>query len=260
MNILLIEDEPFQRKTLKVLLEKHFSQNWKIFEAGDPIEGTRLIQKYKPDLVFLDIRLPFFSGLTLLEQLEEINFGIIFTTDYPEYAPMTYRYSTTYHFLEKPIAISDFKEAVNRFLKRRNEIKKYEEIKQERQRLHNLLWTMNTDNSIFYCNTHQGAYSVSYLEIIRFEAQGNSTFVYYENNKMFKCSKTLKSIENLVQEFNFFFRVHQAHIVNYNYIEKFIHKGNGGCFILKNKNQVEVSRSKKKPVLTWLEKCRKLTI
>lgn len=83
---IIIDDEEKSRKLLANLLEL-YCDNIEIVEFADSADnGLRTIKKHQPDLVFLDIVMPDKDGFSLLSELDEINFEVIFTTAYGEYA------------------------------------------------------------------------------------------------------------------------------------------------------------------------------
>ena len=95
MKALLIDDEKRARVNLQLLLEEYCPQITIVAEVENLAEGVKAIRKHQPDLVFLDIEMPGHSGLELLDFFneEEINFGIIFTTAYNEYAIQAFKFS-----------------------------------------------------------------------------------------------------------------------------------------------------------------------
>src|SRR4029078_11526028 len=73
----------------------------------------KLVQLYKPDVLFLDIEMPRMSGFKLLEQIPEVDFEIIFITAYNHYAINAIRISA-FDYLVKPVAIEELQQTVER--------------------------------------------------------------------------------------------------------------------------------------------------
>ena len=83
-RVVIVDDEPLARRTLR----GHVSTvDWigEVEEAGDGLTAIRIIDTVKPDLVFLDIRMPGTSGIAVAEQIMHRPY-IIFTTAYDRYA------------------------------------------------------------------------------------------------------------------------------------------------------------------------------
>src|SRR5690349_20411288 len=84
VSVMIVVDEPLDRRTLRDHLG---TVDWigEIREAGDGLTAIREIDSFKPDLVFLDIRMPGTSGIAVAEQIVHRPY-IIFTTAYDRYA------------------------------------------------------------------------------------------------------------------------------------------------------------------------------
>ena len=104
IRAIIIDDETQARKLLSTLIAHYCSQIVIVEECADLPNGVKAIRKHKPDLIFLDLEMPGHSGLELLEFFDEkdIQFGIIFTTAYNEYAVKAFKLSEV-DYLLKPI-------------------------------------------------------------------------------------------------------------------------------------------------------------
>ena len=80
-------------------------------------------------------------------------------------------------------------------------------------------------------------------DIIHLEANSNYTTIYFNNQPKLTASKTLKDFEELLPA-DIFFRPHHSHIINLNYIKRYL-KGDGGQIEMQNGNYVDVARRKK---------------
>ena len=109
----LIDDEPQNAVILKKDLEMHCSAVEVIAVCHSAKEGIMTIKKEKPELIFLDIEMPWMNGFEMLEMLDEINFSIIFTTAFDQFAAKAFRISAI-DYLLKPIDANDLKEAVKK--------------------------------------------------------------------------------------------------------------------------------------------------
>src|SRR5690349_817735 len=111
-----VDDEPAAINTLRLMIERYTPEITTLQTTNRPNEALEMIASYKPDLVFLDIQMPGLTGFDLLRQLDRINFEIIFTTAYDQYAIEAIRFSAL-DYLLKPIDAEDLKTAVQRFVK-----------------------------------------------------------------------------------------------------------------------------------------------
>ena len=109
---IIIDDELIGINTLKILIERYTPSLSVIATADDPEEGIKLIEEYRPDVVFLDISMPKMDGFELLDKLNYKNFKLIFTTAHEEYAIDALK-NKVYDYLLKPIDIDDLRDCVN---------------------------------------------------------------------------------------------------------------------------------------------------
>ena len=120
MKAVIIDDEERARRLLKVLVEDNCPQITEIFQANDLPEGVRLINQENPDIVFLDIEMPGYSGIQLLDFFtpSQINFEIIFTTAYSNYAIKAFELNAV-DYLLKPLRDEQLKNAVEKAITQR---------------------------------------------------------------------------------------------------------------------------------------------
>jgi len=118
MKAIIIDDEKRARVSLSLLLQEYCPEVELVAECENLPEGVKAIRKFNPDLVLLDIEMPGHSGLELVDFFDEkeINFSIIFTTAYNEYAIQAFKLSAL-DYLLKPIDSDDLSNALNNFRK-----------------------------------------------------------------------------------------------------------------------------------------------
>src|SRR5688572_3520913 len=117
LKALIVDDEPKARENLQILLQD-FVEGVEVVGLCENIaEATEAVRTNAPDIVFLDIQLQRETGFDLLTKLKEINFEVIFTTAYTEYAIKAFKFSAI-DYLLKPIDIEDLKKAVRKVEKR----------------------------------------------------------------------------------------------------------------------------------------------
>jgi len=99
--------------------------------------------------------------------------------------------------------------------------------------------------------TGVGYHIVEIATIVRCQSDNNYTNVFFENSNKILISRTLKEIDEILAEHGFL-RVHQSHLVNPNYVKSIL-KQDGGSLIMRNDDEVPVSRQKRKQINDILE-------
>ena len=237
IRAIIIDDEQRSITSLKWELEA-FSDVEVVGSTTDPIEGIELIKKLKPALLFLDIEMPVLNGFDLIQQLDEVDFEIIFTTAYDKFAVKAFEVSAI-DYLLKPISDEDLSRALEK-VRSKTGIEYF-------QRKMEVLFKNMKSNDPFFDNivipTNEGLEFIESKEIVRCESSGNYTWIYMNTEEKYFVSKTLKDIEQMLDS-NRFYRVHHSHLVNISFIKKYL-KGKDGTLVLKNGELVPVSRTKK---------------
>jgi len=238
---IIIDDEAKGRLALKEKLKQYCPGIDVIAEAANGKEGIEVIEKLHPNIIFLDIEMPVMNGFEMLNNISHQNFHIIFTTAYDQYAIKAIKYAA-FDYLLKPIDIEELKTAISRTMacetdqtKKQIELLKQNNLHPKKQL--NKLAVPTLDGLLFY----------EINDIIHLEANSNYTQIYFNNQSKILASKTLKDFEELLPEEKFF-RVHHSHLINLNYIKKYI-RGDGGQIELQNGTYVDVSRRKKEEFL-----------
>jgi len=245
IKAVIVDDELHGRETLKDMLVKSFGDVEVVGIADSASMGAETIQKTNPDIVFLDIHMPNGSGFDLLRQLPQINFEIIFTTAYDQYALKAIKVCAL-DYLLKPIDTEDLEEAINKF---RNK-SKTKNADDERLKHFIAQFTEGHGNlklKKIGLPTSDGSIFVDIDQILRLEAESNYTRVHLNSKETHLVSRTLKDFEDMLIS-STFIRIHHAHIINTNYIKKYV-KGEGGYLIMTDNSEVEVSRRKKEFLL-----------
>lgn len=236
MKTIIIDDEKQIREGLKILLE-YQDVICLVGEAKTVAEGKEKIEALKPDLVLLDIQLQNSNGFEMLEQLEYLDFKLIFITAYNEYAIKAFKYNA-FDYLLKPIDPQELNETIQRL---HNEILS---VKPQLQNLKN-----NTTLDKLVVKTTEETHILILKNIVHCEANEGYTFFYLVNGKRILSSKTLKEYDILLSKSGFL-RVHQSHLVNISHIKSY---NKNGKIILANNNEVPISVRRKKEVLAILK-------
>lgn len=234
VRALIIDDEPRNVRILKNLLEEFCPEVTIEGEAGDVKTAFTAIRHYKPDLVFLDIEMPYGNAFDLLDKLMPIDFEVVFITAFDTYTLKAFKYSAL-DYLLKPVDIQDLKAAVKRAVERMAG-------KNINLQLANLLGNLkNTQPGLqkIALPAIDGIIFVNVTEIIRFEANGSYTDVHLNSLEKITVSKNIKEYEDILPP-SIFCRVHNSHIINLNRVKKY-HKGRGGYLVMDDGTNIEVS-------------------
>lgn len=234
MNIAIIDDEESCRKTLEYNLMNKCQFKGEIEQADGVEKGLSLIEKVKPDLVFLDVEMQDGTGFDLLSNFDKITFQVIFVTAYDKYAIQAFRYSAT-DFLLKPIEPQLLLQAFNKTLTE-NRVDLLE------KKVQVLLENRNTPSKLSLPTTN-GFSFVNLNNIVHIKAEDNYSNFEFNNGTHLLVCKSLKEYDELLSD-NGFFRTHKSHLINLKYAESYSNE-DGGYIIMENNSRIAVSRRKK---------------
>lgn len=245
LTCIVVDDEAISRDTLKNYLEK-YCENITVLACCENIqEGLQAIKKYQPSIVFLDIEMPYGDGFDLLDQVENINFDVVFITAFSDYAIRALNMSATYYIL-KPIDIDELIAAVDK-IRNRTEISSEESI-QSKILLENLK-VANQQNQRIVLPQLSGFIVLPIASILYAAADDNYTTIYLTDGKKHLVSKTLKFFDELLQDAGFI-RIHKSYLINGNEIVEF-KKGKTGQVKLSNGVWLDISLQRKQAFLDW---------
>ena len=245
IRAIIVDDEEKGRLTLKNVIDKHCSIVQIIDLCNSVDTAIQSIEKLEPDLVFLDIEMPFQNGFALLEKFNKPNFDVIFITAYDHYAIKAIRYSAL-DYLLKPVDTDELKEAVAKIeLKKKNTLPQMPDFE---LLLSNL--KLKGNSAKIAVPTFDGLQMLNSTEIIKCTANESYTEIVLSGGKKIMVSRILKEYEDLLSDFNFF-RVHNSCLINLAHVNKYI-KGDGGYVVMSDGESVEVSRRKKNELLNKL--------
>ncbi len=244
MKAVIVDDEAAVRTTISTLLKKNFPEINVSAVAGSVGEGYAAVREHQPEILFLDIELPDGLGFDLLKKMTPVHFRTIFITGHQEYALNAIKFSA-FDYILKPIDEDELKSAI---------IKAREMINHEEEQLKMLALSENMQEKKvlkrIILKSAEALQLISVSEIVRAEADSNYTRFHLAGGKHIIVSRTMKEYEALLGG-TALIRVHQSHIVNMNYIDKFF-KHDGGYFLLKDGTTVPVSPVLKQKVLQAL--------
>jgi two-component system LytT family response regulator len=245
IKAIIIDDEPYCCETLEMMIGRFCPELTvaAVFHSG--AEALESLPQMSPQLVFLDIEMPYMNGFEFLEKLHPINFGLIFTTSYDQYAIKAIRFSAL-DYLLKPI---DREELIQAVAKVSHKLQNPTELQLEL-----LLQKFNTPKSPIRkiaLPTMEGLQMVEIDSIISCSSESNYTHFFLRNAKKLTASRTMKDVEELLSDYSFL-RVHNSFLVNLNEIHKYI-KGEGGYLVMSDGTNIDVSRSRKEMLLLKLQ-------
>jgi two-component system, LytTR family, response regulator len=243
-HTVIIDDDQLARRGLKRILEQNFKEIQIMGEADSVASGLALINEVDPDLVFLDIEMPDGTGFSLLEQLTDINFKVVFTTSYSDYAITAFKYSA-FDYIVKPVLIENVRSTISRI----NEIP----ILQEKQRVEVLKKNLNRSNDgdqTIALPEINGFTIVKVKDIFRCEGERNYSRIFFNNGTSVLVSRTLLDFDNLLVPHGFF-RIHRSHLINLKNVNRYL-KTDGGLVEMMDKTQLPVSPKFKDELLNRL--------
>lgn len=245
IRTIIIDDEPYSCEALAILLEKCCPEIKIEAICHSAEEALHLLAVKKFELMFLDIEMPRINGFQMLEQLPCVDFQLIFTTSFDQYAIKAIRFSAL-DYLLKPIDREELKAAVKKATDRLQPALP-SQLEILLQKLHFPAHRV----SRIALPTLEGLQLISVNDIISCTASSNYTIFALKDNQKLTVSRTLKEIEEMLEEHNFL-RVHHSYLVNLNEIKKYI-KGEGGLLIMSDGSSIDVSRSKKELLLKRIQ-------
>lgn len=242
-QVVIIEDELASRTTLKNYLSNYCTGLTVIGEAENIIEGEQLIKLHQPDIVFLDIEMPFGNAFDLLEKFSNINFEVIFITAYSDYAIQAIN-MTACSYLLKPLDIEELKQAVKRG---RENIKSRSAINSAEVLLNNI--QVNSNKKVVL-PTMTGFDVIDLQDVVYCKSNDNLTEFYLNDGRQHTVCKTLKFYEETFRNLGFY-RCHKSYVINLACVTSY-QKGKTGEITLNGAIKIPLSNSKKENFIRLL--------
>ena len=241
MKAIIIEDELGSQNVLKKLI-KEFTPNIEVVACvGTVLDGVKSIQKYDPDVIFLDIELPRENGFALFNYFDHCNFEVIFTTAYDQYAIKAFEFAAI-DYLLKPIDVNRLITAVERLSISKDKIS----------------WQMHISSFNDYLEkrstkipipTVEGYLFIEVGDIIYLEAQNNYTIIHKLEAKIV-ATKNIGHWENILSP-QTFLRIHRSYIINLSKINRYI-RAKSPSVVMSGEIHLSVSPSMKNKLLDRL--------
>ncbi len=254
LKAVLIDDEPKGMEILKWELENACPEVEILAMCETGKDGLKAIKEHEPDVVFLDIEMPYLNGFELLDLVPDVDFDVIFTTAYDQYALKAFKTTSAVDYLLKPIDEEELKKAVERVLEKREQrlalesldFSKYPDDDEG---------TVKVDMKNIALPTFEGLVFIDPKQIIYCQSDNTYTHIYMKEDKNLLISKTLKEMEEMLGD-RYYYRVHNSFIVNLNEIKNYV-RADGGYLVMTNGEKVRVSRSKKEGLLKLFQRANK---
>jgi two-component system LytT family response regulator len=244
LKAVIVDDEPFCCTSLVTLLERYCPEVKVVEICRSGEDGLIAIREKNPQIVFLDIEMPGMSGFEMLEKLSTINFEIIFTTSYDQYAIKAIHLSAL-DYLLKPVDREELQRAVQKLIQR-SHYPLPQQLEILLQRVHQ---PVSLTQKIALPSM-EGLQMIDVNSIIYCASDSNYTTFILKNKQKIIVSRTLKEIEEMLEEYSFL-RVHNSYLINLNEIDKYV-KGEGGYLVMSDGSTIDVSRSRKEMLLNKL--------
>ncbi len=214
LKAIIVDDEVHARRILHNMLATGFPEVEVLRECAKVPEAVLEIKNLNPDLVFLDIEMPEFSGLDLFRFFDEVNFEVVFVTAYSEYAVNAFELSAV-DYLLKPLQAEKLADAIRKTKEKLNGKSMHQRLKLLEQNMH------ADDFSRIALPVSDGVIFVELNEIVAVEADGAYSYVLLGNGSKVLVSRKIKFFEDFLSKRKNFFRIHRSHIVNLNFVSKY---------------------------------------
>lgn len=234
LKTIIIDDEPDSIKLLELQLAQHCPQIEIAGTYTSSIKALPAIEKLQPDLIFLDIEMPVMNGFELLEKILHLPFSVIFITAYNEYALKAFRFNAV-DYLLKPVDAADLIQAVAKAAQRIKPTSTQLSLMQKQMR-------GEPATRIAIPGQQGGVSFIDLNDIIYSEASNNYSKLILADGKQFLISKTLKDVQEVLEE-EHFLRVHRQYIINLNHVKQF--NRNEGILTMVNGDHIPIARNQK---------------
>ncbi len=241
LKTVLVDDEINALEALEWKLNRYI-EDIQIIKCNSPVEAIAVIEKEKPDLVFLDIEMPEMDGFTMLQKLSNTNFDLIFTTAHDEFALKAIKVSAI-DYLLKPVDKDELITAVDK-------VRESRKGNQLEDKLQSLFTNLKDKNDKISIAADGKIYLLERDDVIMLKSDKSYTTIFLKDDKKIVVSKTLKEVEKKF-DYSEFYRVHNSYLININHVKEYL-KSMGGELIMSNGMSASISRNKKNELLEKL--------
>lgn len=234
IKAIIVDDEPNARKALRGMLNEQFEEVLVLADCGNVPEAVKMINRFKPDLIFLDIDMPGYSGFELLDFFDEqqIWFKIIFVTAYSEYSLKAFE-SSAVDYILKPVRLEHMKRAMRKVNINSPSPIQYKVLREN--------FNLQNERKVVL-QTSETIYVVNQDDIIFIQAEGSYTKIVTVSHGILTITKKLAEFEYLETDASFF-RAHRSYLVNLNHIKRIDKRD--FLLVMSNEAQVQLAQDKK---------------
>lgn len=243
LRTIIIDDEPDSVRLLQLQLAENCPNTEVIATFTSSAKALAEIELLNPDLLFLDIEMPVINGFELLEKILHLDFSIVFVTAYNQYALKAFRFNAL-DYLVKPVDTEELIEAISKAQK---------SIKPTSAQLDMLQKQLRGQPVTKIAIAGQtGVSFIDLSNIIYSEASNNYSKLILSDGSTFLVSKTLKDVQEVLEE-ETFLRVHRQYIINLNHVKQL--NRNEGILTMTNGDHIPIARNQKEKLIEkykWL--------
>jgi two-component system, LytTR family, response regulator len=243
LKVVIIDDEVDAVSLLQLQLAKHCPQINTTSTYTNPLIALQDIKQLAPDVLFLDIEMPLMNGFEVLQKLMPFRFAVIFITAYNQYAIKAFKFNAL-DYLVKPIDTNELIEAVERAQKSQTLTNGQLSALQKQ--------IQGEPIKKIAISSHTGVSFIDLNEIVYAESDSNYSTLVLINGKRFVISKTLKDLQELLEE-SHFLRIHRQYIINLNHVHHL--DRTKSILTMVNKAELIVARNQKDKLIEmykWL--------
>lgn len=243
LRVVIVDDEPDAIKLLQMQVEQHCSQVTVVGSFTSSTAALKGIKELQPHLLFLDVEMPVMNGFELLEQLYPQTFSIVFVTAYNQFALKAFKFNAL-DFIVKPVDTQELIQAV---------AKAERQVKPTTDQLSQLRKSLRGEPITKIAIPGQsGVTFINLNDIVYAEASNNYSKIFVTDGRNFLISKTLKDVQEVLEE-EHFLRVHRQYIINLNHVKQL--NRNEGLLTMDNGETIPIARAQKERLIEryrWL--------
>jgi two-component system LytT family response regulator len=244
IQVVLIDDEPDNIKTLQLLIGKYCPDVTIQASYTDPKAALKALPKIEYDLMLLDVEMPEMTGFELLKKLTKHPSGLIFVTAHSNYAVKAFRFNAV-DYLLKPVDVEELIAAIAKYKGKSNTI----DADSVKQLLANIESMSKPTLSKLALPTQDGVELIATDDIIFLKADRNYTQIKRLDKKELIVAKTLGDFEEILTAPRFM-RINKQYIINLDKIARYIRTS--GNVIMCEGTEIQVSRTRKDEFLSFL--------
>ena len=232
MKVILVDDERLARQELRRLLKAHPDVQI-VDEAANAQEAQVALDRWQPEVMFLDVQMPGKSGFELLEELDDVPV-VIFTTAYDQYAVRAFEVSAL-DYLVKPVLPERLAQAL---LKARSLLTTREAAQRENS-------TRRAPSQQVFVRDGDRCWMVKIADIALLESEGSYTRIHFGQEHPLVL-RSLNALEERLDP-EIFFRANRAQIINLRAVEGLDSEADSSlCARLRGGMRVQISRRQSK--------------